>query len=266
MKRLSFFTAALLAAIFTIPVHAAGKKHPATGQDESAAQATARGGNSLVPPMVQLSAGSFLMGSDEGDGDEKPVHRVTFNYAFEIGKTEVTQGQWRALMGDNPSKFNTCGDDCPVEQVSWEETQRFIAQLNKKTGKVYRLPTEAEWEYACRAGHDSTYCGEKEVGDMAWFKDNSGGKTMPVAKRQPNAWGIYDMSGNVYEWVQDDYHPNYKGAPSDGRAWEGGGKSRVLRGGSFDNIAQKLRAANRADLAGARRGAYDGFRIARTLP
>lgn len=258
MKRLSLCTAALLAMVIALPAHAGEKKHPAAAQESASSDDPVRN-------MVSIAAGSFLMGSNNGDPDEKPAHRVTISYVFEIGKTEVTQGQWRAVMGENPSQFNRCGDDCPVEQVSWDEVQSFIKRLNMKTGKAYRLPSEAEWEYACRAGGNDEYCGGNDVASLTWFKDNSGGKTMPVAKKTPNAWGLYDMSGNVYEWVQDDYHSTYKGAPTDGSAWIGGGKHKVLRGGSWDSIAEKLRAANRADLSPSRRGGYDGFRLARTL-
>jgi formylglycine-generating enzyme required for sulfatase activity len=263
MKRLSLLTTALLAIIVVLPVYA-GEKHrpaPAAPVDDPVRNSS----SNLTMQMVSISAGSFMMGTDNGDSDEKPIHRVTIGYAFEMGKTEVTQGQWKTVMGENPSNFSTCGDDCPVEQVSWDEVQRFIRRLNLKTGKAYRLPSEAEWEYACRAGGNDEYCGGSDVGSMAWFKDNSGEKTMPVAKKNPNAWGLYDMGGNVYEWVQDDYHSNFKGAPADGKAWTGGGKHKVLRGGSWDNMAQKLRAGNRADLNPSRRGAYDGFRLARTL-
>lgn len=264
MKRLSLLTTAMLAVVLVLPAQAAERQRPAPASPVDDPVRNASG--SIILPMVRISAGSFMMGTDNGDSDEKPVHQVKINYAFEMGQTEVTQGQWKAVMGRNPSKFISCGDDCPVEQVSWDEVQSFIRSLKMKTGKAYRLPSEAEWEYACRAGGNDEYCGGSDVASLAWFKDNSGKTTMPVAKKAPNAWGLYDMGGNVYEWVQDDYYSTFKGAPTDGSAWTGGrSKHKVLRGGSWDNDAQKLRAGNRADLSPSRRGAYDGFRLARTL-
>ncbi len=171
---------------------------------------------------------------------------------YEMGKTEVTQAEWQAVMGDNPSYFSKCGDDCPVEQVSWEDTKRFIERLNKKTGKEYRLPSEAEWEYACLAGNQTTYCGGNDVDKVAWTKENSGGETSPVAGKQANAWGLYDMSGNVFEWVEDKY--------SDAS------ENRVVRGGSWYGAPAGARAANRLDSDPARRNYLIGFRLARTLP
>ena len=155
------------------------------------------------PEMVVVPAGSFDMGSNN-DTNEKPVHRVTINRAFAIGKTEVTQGQWKAIMGNNPSKFVECGDNCPVEQVSWDDAQAFIEKLNTKTGKKYRLPSEAEWEYACRAGGQHEYCGGNNLDSIAWYgalakpAGNSNKTTNPVAAKQANAFGLYDMSGNVW--------------------------------------------------------------------
>ena len=126
------------------------------------------------PDMVELTAGSFDMGSDNGEADEKPVHRVTIAKPFAIGKTEVTQAQWLAVMGTNPSNFNLCGETCPVEQVSWNDAQVYIQKLNAKTGKQYRLPTEAEWEYACRAGTQQEFCGSDNADNVAWNSLNSG--------------------------------------------------------------------------------------------
>ena len=175
------------------------------------------------PEMVVITSGTFDMGSNN-DPSEKPVHRVTIGRAFAMGRTEVTQGQWKAIMGDNPSKFASCGDNCPVDQVSWNDAQAFIEKLNAKTGKKYRLPTEAEWEYSCRAGGQQEYCGSDNPDSVGWYgalakpAGNSGKSINPVATRQPNAFGLYDMSGNVWEWVEDSYHDNYNGAPADGGA------------------------------------------------
>lgn len=188
--------------------------------------------------MVNISAGSFVMGCKSGrdsdcDTDENPAHTVMIS-AFQIGKTEVTQGQWKAVMGSYPPelRFKECGDNCPVERVSWDDIQVFIQKLNEQTGGGYRLPTEAEWEYACRAGDKQKYCGSDDIDAVAWYGKNSGYKTHPVGVKQANAWGINDMSGNVWEWVADSYHSDYNGAPVDGKEWQGDGTVRVLRGGS----------------------------------
>jgi formylglycine-generating enzyme required for sulfatase activity len=153
-----------------------------------------------------------------------------------------------------------------VENVSWDDIQLFIQKLNALTGKTYRLPSEAEWEYACRAGKDSPYCGGDHLYSVAWYGDNSESTTHPVGRKQANAFGLYDMSGNVWEWVQDWKHENYNGAPTDGSAWEGGGKYRVLRGGSWNYDSQNLRAANRYDDGPSEWSNLSGFRLARTLP
>jgi len=196
----------------------------------------------LIPP------GSLMMGSTNGEADEKPVHQVTINYSFYMGKYEVTQAQWQAVMGNNPSTFKDCGGNCPVDSVTWADAQNFINKLNESNdGFRYRLPTEAEWEYACRAGTTGDYAGN--LSEMAWFAENSGNRTHAVGEKQPNAWGLADMHGNVWEWCQDWYHETYSGAPSDGSAWLSGGeqKSRVLRGGSWGNKdAASLRSASRS--------------------
>ena len=221
------------------------------------------------PEMVVIPAGSFDMGSNDGADNEKPVHRVTFAKGFAMGKTEVTQGQWKAIMGDNPSKHAGCGDNCPVEMVSWKDAQTFIRKLNDKTGKQYRLPSEAEWEYACRAGGAHLYCGSDNPDSAGWYggmatpAGNSGKTTNPVATKQANAFGLYDMSGNVWEWVEDSYHENYDGAPTDGSAWQGDGALRVPRGGGWSYLQ---RAAKRGGSEPTYRFGTIGFRLARTLP
>ncbi len=218
------------------------------------------------PEMVPLPAGEFMMGaapSEAGAGkDEQPRHLVKIK-AFSIGKYEVTQGQWKAVMGSNPSYFKQCGDNCPVEIVSWNDVQTFIKTLNQKTGGHYRLPSEAEWEYACRAGQDTLYCGGNDLDAVAWHDGNSGNQTHPVGGKQANAFGLYDMSGNVWEWVQDCYHGSYQGAPGDGSAWGGGAECayRVLRGGSFGTYQFSVRCAYRYSNEPDVRGSYSGFRI-----
>ena len=219
------------------------------------------------PEMVVLPAGSFEMGSNE-NADERPLHRVNVP-SFLIGKTEVTQGQWRAVMGSNPSSFGSCGDDCPVERVSWDDAQDFAKRLSQKTGRQYRLPSEVEWEYAARAGSGSKWSfGDSEYpGDYAWFSANNQGKTQRVAQKRPNAFGLFDMHGNVWEWVQDCWHDNYSGAPTDGSAWTTGcsSSSRVLRGGSWGYDPAGLRSAIRSRNAPDLRGSVNGLRLARTL-
>ncbi len=220
------------------------------------------------PEMVVIPAGSFDMGSNYNT-DERPVHRVNVT-SFLIGKTEVTQGQWRAVMGSNPSRFSQCGDDCPVEQVSWNEAQEFAQRLSQKTGKQYRLPSEAEWEYAARAGSTTTWSfgdNESQLGEYAWFVSNNQNRTQRVAQKRPNAFGLFDMYGNVEEWTQDCWHGNYNGAPTDGSAWTTGcsRSSRVLRGGSWLNVPGDLRSAVRYGIAPDNRRYGIGLRLARTL-
>ena len=200
------------------------------------------------------------MGSDKDYSYEKPVHEVTISYSFYMGKYEVTQAQWRALMGANPSE--AVGDELPVERVKWSAAQEFLRRLNAKNdGYIYRLPSEAEWEYACRAGTTSAFAfGPSLSSSLANFDGGQpyGGapqgmnreKTTPVGSFSPNAWGLYDMHGNVFEWCEDRYHDSYEGAPSDGSPWTRGGVSewRVLRGGSFFDDARALRSASRERL------------------
>ena len=217
--------------------------------------------NGIGMELILVPAGSFMMGSESGKADEKPRHEVTISQPFYMGKYEVTQAQWQAVMGSNPSNFK--GDNLPVEQVSWDDAIAFIARLNaQKDGYSYRLPTEAEWEYACRAGTTGDYAGDLDA--MAWYDKNSGSKTHDVGTKLPNAFGLFDMHGNVWEWCQDWYHDSYNGAPADGSAWLSGGeqKYRVLRGGSWDSDAANLRSAYRYwDTPDYRGGGNGGFRV-----
>lgn len=243
-----------------------------TGKDRRAAEEAQRkeaAPNSLEPAMVPLPAGAFTMGGDDSEAhhNEKPLHQVHIK-RFEMGKYPVTQKQWKAVMGSNPSYFSDSEEDCPVEEVSWYQAQEYIQKLNQMTGKNYRLPSEAEWEYACRAGGRHRYSGSDEACLVAWFDENSNHKTHPVGQKQPNAWGLHDMSGNVWEWVQDWYHHNYAGAPDDGSAWITGGEQayRVLRGGSWSYNARATRCADRFNGSPEVRNGIIGFRVARTLP
>ena len=212
--------------------------------------------NGMPLELIHIPAGKFTMGSDEDD-DERPPHEVSVS-GFYIGKFQITQKQWQAVMGKNPSEFE--GDDLPVERVSWHDTQAFCEKLRAMTGKAFRLPSEAEWEYACRAGTTGDYAGNLD--EMAWYDENSNDKTHPVGQKKHNAFGLYDMHGNVWEWCEDVRHENYNDAPKDGSAWTDGGNQecRVLRGGSCVNSAWYCRAAGRYDLTPVIRIDYIGFR------
>ncbi len=218
------------------------------------------------PEMVVIPAGSFDMGSNE-NADEQPVHRVEVP-AFLLGRTEVTQGQWISLMGSNPSNFSKCGASCPVESISWNDAQEFARRLSQKTGKAYRLPSEAEWEYAARAGSRGRWSFgdvESQLGDYAWSSANSV-QTQPVARKKPNAFGLHDMHGNVWEWVQDIWHINYLGASSDASATLIGDQSgRALRSGSWtSDRSSMLRSAYRNLANPGYSSGGIGMRLART--
>ncbi len=196
----------------------------------------------VCPEMVRLPGGSFMMGSSEnvaGRNKDERQHRVSV-HSFSIGKHEVTQAEWRAVMGNNPSSFADC-DRCPVEGVSWNYVQEYIGRLNASTGLHYRLPKEEEWEYACRAGKDTLYCGGNDINEVAWYKRNSGSKPHPVGQKQPNGFGIYDMSGNVEEWTCSGYGEKYDG---EGICFSENNYKPVTRGGSFfykEDIARSVR-------------------------
>lgn len=219
-----------------------------------------------LPEMVLVRGGTFQMGSNDSD-NEQPIHNVTLP-DFEIGKYPVTQKLWQEIIGSNPSHFKGC-EDCPVEKVSWEDVQDFLKKLNQKyPGKNYRLPSEAEWEYAARGGEQSkgyTYAGSNDVDEVAWYDKNSGGKTHPVGSKKANELGIYDMSGNVWEWCQDVWHDNYQATPTDGSAWDRGGDDtyRVLRGGCWIGNPSNCRAAVRGGNNPTYRSDYYGFRLVR---
>ena len=188
--------------------------------------------------MVRVEAGTFTMGATpemkNPDNDEKPTHRVTLTNDYYIGKYEVTQALWQMVMGNNPSEFK--GDNLPVETVSWYDCQEFISKLNRITGKMFRLPTEAEWEYAARGGNKSRgyqYSGSNNLSDVAWYGNNSGDETHAVGTKQPNELGIYDMSGNVDEWCQD-WKGAYSSSSQVNPTGANSGSSRVIRGGSWD--------------------------------
>ena len=210
--------------------------------------------------MVEVECGTYNIGTYDW---EKPIHSVTVS-SFSIGKYEVTQKLWKAVMGTNPSYFK--GDNLPVENVSWYQVQEFIRKLNAKTGKHYRLPTEAEWEFAARGGNRSRgyiYSGSNDIGTVAWYDGNSGDKTHPVGTKAPNELGIYDMSGNVLEWCQDWYASNYYSkSPSTNPKGPTTGSNRVVRGGGWYGNAGRCRVSCRLNFTpGAYYGGL-GFRLA----
>jgi formylglycine-generating enzyme required for sulfatase activity len=197
--------------------------------------------------LVAIKGGSFAMGcqADENnkcDADERIVHPVTVS-DFYLAQTEVTQALWTAVMGRNPSKLRGC-DDCPVEHISWLDAQEFIEKLNKITGKNYRFPTEAEWEYAAKGGGVSQkykYCGSNKLDDVAWYLDNNQNRTHPVGKKKPNELGLYDMSGNVYEWCQDWYQDSYPTEEQIDPKGPSDGILKVSRGGSWGYTSRLCR-------------------------
>jgi formylglycine-generating enzyme required for sulfatase activity len=224
------------------------------------------------PTMVVVPAGSFTMGSPESEkarDDERPQHEVTLAKPFAIGKFHITFAEWGACVEAGACRQVGWGGDRPVIDVSWEDAKLYASWLSRVTGKEYRLLTEAEWEYAARAGSKTRYFfgdDEAELGQYAWYKGNSGGKAHPVGKKKANAFGLYDMHGNVWQWVEDCYHESYEGAPSDSSAWATGDcRRRVLRGGASVNAPEALWAATRFGFEPVFRGDDIGFRLGRTM-
>ncbi len=212
--------------------------------------------------MVFVQGGTFQMGSNNGQSCEKPVHSVSLSN-FYIGKTEVTQKQWRDIMNNDPSYFKNC-DNCPVENITWNDIQDFIQKLNQKTGNNFRLPTEAEWEYAARGGSQSkgfTYSGSNNSDDVAWYSKNSDSKTHPVGKLQPNELGIFDMSGNVWEWCNDLYS-DYSIGLQTNPTGPSSGSFRVDRGGGWNRSVGYCRSAYRNYTNLGYRYGNIGFRLA----
>ncbi|MBR4389534.1 MAG: formylglycine-generating enzyme family protein [Prevotella sp.] len=220
--------------------------------------------NGVSFTMVRVEGGSFQMGASDAEPDEKPLHNVKLSDYY-IGQTEVTQDLWQVVMGHNPSHF--IEDKRPVETVSWNDCQAFIAKLNLLTGKNFRLPTEAEWEYAARGGKKSKgymYAGSNNVDDVAWHEGNSGEETHLVAHKQANELGLYDMSGNVWEWCQDWYDADYySSSPSSNPCNTATSSSRVGRGGSWYGYAASNRVAYRGSFSSGGAYYYIGLRLAR---
>ena len=225
--------------------------------------------NILGMEFSYIKPGNFMMGTPSGEHGRQEYetrHRVTLTQGYYLQTTEVTQGQWKAVMGSNPSKF--FGDNCPVEQVSWDDAQSFIQKLNAREGGThYRLPTEAEWEFACRAGSDTPYANGKSLSSLGWYFANSVRmKTHPVAGKSQNDWGLYDMHGNVEEWCQDWFFDYYSGNATN-PAGPSMGSIRVIRGGSWQSTVgyvSSCRSASRSFTSPGHRSCDLGFRLART--
>lgn len=220
----------------------------------------------LISNMVHVEGDTFMMGAaaEQGDkayDDEKPAHEVTLS-SFSIGRYEVTQEEWQEVMGDNPSKFK--GDRRPVDGVSWFGCLEFIKKLNAMTGMTFRLPTEAEWEYAARGGNKSRgykYSGSNDLDEVAWHFDNSGWQTQDVGTKSPNELGLYDMNGNVFEWCQD-WYDNYDASAVANPTGPSSGYRRVFRGGSWMTKAGDYRASFRFSYIPILRTDFLGFRLA----
>ena len=228
--------------------------------------------NSIGMEMVLVPAGTFVMGGDpvaeQADENETPRHAVTFTAPFFIGKVTVTQSQWQTLMGNNPSQF--VGEQRPVEMVSFDDAVEFLERLNRQESTfTYRLPTEAQWEYAARAGSQGTYCygsQRSQLDRYAWYQKNSDKKTHPVGHLSPNAWGLYDMHGNVHEWCSDWFDRNYYSrSPAHDPHGPKKGLARSLRGGDWGSLNWYCRCAIRSLSAADRRSPRVGFRVVKLL-
>lgn len=217
--------------------------------------------NSVGMEFILIPAGAFRMGStgDDAGENENPVTEVSISRAFYLGKYEVTQKQWKKVMGTNPSDFKDC-QDCPVEQVSWNDAQAFIRTLNAmEDSKRYRLPTEAEWEYAARGGTNGDRY-SADIDAIAWYDKNCNERPHKVGKKKPNGYGLHDMLGNVYEWVQDWKGP-YAGGKATDPTGPARGKFRMIRGGSWETGATSCRAPHRLDATPGFRIHAVGFRV-----
>jgi len=239
-----------------------------SGYTAEASAATYELATLVTPALVKVTGGSFTMGDTYGEGNsnELPTHLVTVG-DFYIGAYEVTQGEWRAVMGSNPSYFSACGADCPVEQVSWNDIQIFITTLNQLSGKSYRLPTEAEWEYAARSGGQSQkFSGGSDINTTAWYSVNAANATHPVGLKLGNGLGSFDMSGNVWEWVSDWYGP-YSSSAQTNPTGPLSGLNRVIRGGGWSSAdALSVRTTSRLFGSTVLKTNYIGFRLATSVP
>jgi formylglycine-generating enzyme required for sulfatase activity len=273
----------VLAIVFAtaLTFSATGAQQPAaTPAQGNAARATAAPAAPAAPvkiEYVKIAPGEFMMGCSKGDAmcdmhdqtsalkdffkelSESPAHMVKITKPFEMAKYVVTQGEWKKVMGTDVSTFK--GDNLPMENVSWTQVQDFLTKINAlNDGFKYRLPTEAEWEYAARAGTTGPIIGDS-LDAIAWYDQKGGPKTRPVGTKAPNAWGLYDMQGNVWQWVQDGYSDYKKNAVSD--PLNNKGDKRVLRGGSWDMLAIEMRVSNRLAIPPNLKNNNAGFRLVR---
>jgi len=236
-----------------------GKPDERAGAARLPKQLTLDMGDGVNMEFVLIQPGSFMM----GDQDFGPVHKVTITKPFYLGKYEVTQAQWEKVMGNNPSRFK--GAKNPVEQVSWEDCQEFVKKLGElnKAARTFRLPTEAEWEYACRAGSNTRYCfgdSDSSLGDYGWYSHNSANTTHPVGQKKPNVWGLHDMHGNVWEWCQD-WDDTYKTNDQKDPVGRATGSAHVMRGGSWYFYSNTPRSAFRNQLMPGKRDSELGLRV-----
>jgi formylglycine-generating enzyme required for sulfatase activity len=218
--------------------------------------------NSIGMKLIYVPAGDFNMGSppeEKGRQDDELLHKVKITCPFRIGMTEVTQAQWQTVMGNNPANFT--GDDLPVEKISWKSAIAFCKKLSETEGKTYRLPTEAEWEYACRAGVTGPVAGTGQIDDMAWYDENSKEQSHTVATKTPNTWGIFEMHGNVSEWCGDYYSSDYPEADVTDPIGPSEGKYRVIRGGSWGYFEPSCRCAARSSAPTSYQLKQTGFRV-----
>ncbi len=250
---------ALLFAAAMLACHGSGDETLEVADFRATETGPPRWTNTIGMTFVAIPAGSFLMGSSstEAESHERPAHTVTISHSFDVTETEVTQGQWTSLMGTNPARFH--GDRLPIEQVSWIDVKKFIRRLNAmERTRRFRLPTEAEWEYACLAGGDEIPGGE--LNRVAWYAANGGGLTHPVGLKAANAWGLYDMLGNVYEWCEDRKSDYPSGSVTDPRG-PTAGFGRVVRGGSWMVHANRVTPTFRDQFAPDERRDDVGFRV-----
>jgi formylglycine-generating enzyme required for sulfatase activity len=255
---------------------------PAAPPEPAASPEPATKGAPAMPPpyvsptlgtMAYIPAGTFTMGCKPGrddvawgcDSDESPTHTVTLTKPYYMMEHEVTQGEWSAVMGGNPSYFSSCGPTCPVEQVSWNDAQAFIAKVSARDGVTYRLPTAAEWEYAARGGAGFAYAGSSDLGSVGWFWDNAGSKTHPVCGKTRNGYGLCDMTGNVWEWTSD-WEGDYASTAQTDPRGAASGSDRVVRGGCWISGAQFARVAFRFRYSPDYRIILLGFRLVRSVP
>ncbi len=221
--------------------------------------------NSFGMELILIKSGTFKMGSTNDNlSNELPVHDVKISRSFYLGKYELTQAEWTKVMGDNPSEPPNC-PDYPVVNVSWKDIQKFLRRLNNSDKKYhYDLPSEAQWEYACRAGTTGSFS-DPSPEEVAFYDITSKTKVQPVGKKRPNPWGLFDMHGNVWEWCKDQYHKDYTGAPTDGSAWvDQNEPSGVLRGGSYNIPASRCHSSTREQSPLNGRNQNYGFRVVAT--